>query len=423
MKIAVLTYGSRGDLQPPLAAAIRLRERGHHIAVAANADNVEAVTTAGFDVHEIPTDIRAFLRSDIVARLLRSGGQATFTRAFAKMERESGAAVDEALISACAGADIILSGPVTLAVAQCIVERTGQPLVAHMPFPLGRSREYAPPLLTGRTVPTGFLRLTTHRAFQFLYTTTNRASVRRIRRRLGLPDSFPGPFARAEADRTPIELLVSPALFPRPADWPPQYRIAGRPIVPDELRAAWGESSIDPAVDRWLAAGEPPVFVSFGSMPVPDPAGCLTMLAEAARRTGLRILVDAGWSDFALGTHASGAVMVTGASNHDAILGRCRAAIHHGGSGTTQTVAAAGIPAVVTHFGVDQVFWGKRVAAAGLGVELPIKKLTADRLANALRAALTPRVVARAAAVGAAMSAEDGARQLCDTVERTAVSG
>jgi sterol 3beta-glucosyltransferase len=67
-----------------------------------------------------------------------------------------------------------------------------------------------------------------------------------------------------------------------------------------------------------------------------------------------------------------------------------------------------------------QPFWGKRVKALGVGPEpIPRKKLTADKLAHAIRVAVThPRIKQRAAALGEAIRAEDGVGNAVNIVKQ-----
>ncbi|OGQ09703.1 MAG: hypothetical protein A2138_09615 [Deltaproteobacteria bacterium RBG_16_71_12] len=150
------------------------------------------------------------------------------------------------------------------------------------------------------------------------------------------------------------------------------------------------------------------MFFGFGSMPVREPERVLSLLGEVSTALGVRALVGAGWSSLA-SRDATGRVFVAPAFDHDAILPRCRAAVHHGGAGTTHAALRAGLPAVVCHFLVDQPYWARRLMALGVGARVPYRRLTADRLTHVLRPLLDPAVKARAAALGSALHAEDGA--------------
>jgi UDP:flavonoid glycosyltransferase YjiC (YdhE family) len=89
---------------------------------------------------------------------------------------------------------------------------------------------------------------------------------------------------------------------------------------------------------------------------------------------------------------------------------RVAAVVHHGGAGTTAAGLRAGVPSIVIPFFGDQFFWGQRVAELGAGPEpIPRKKLTVERLAQAIQEALTDQTMRqRAANLGSKIQAEDG---------------
>jgi sterol 3beta-glucosyltransferase len=112
-------------------------------------------------------------------------------------------------------------------------------------------------------------------------------------------------------------------------------------------------------------------------------------------------------------------VFVLDSVPHDWLFSRVKAVVHHGGAGSTMAGLRAGRPTVICPFLGDQPFWGNVVHRAGLGPRpLPQKKLTAERLAAAIREALDPGVVERAAAVGRRMRAENGTARAVELVER-----
>ena len=116
----------------------------------------------------------------------------------------------------------------------------------------------------------------------------------------------------------------------------------------------------DDEVASWIAAGTPPIFFGFGSMPVESPADTIDMIAGACAQLGERALVGAGWSDFNRVPHFEH-VKVVGAVNHAAILPTCRAVVHHGGAGTTAAGLRAGVPTLILWWSGDQPYWAAAV--------------------------------------------------------------
>ncbi|HEX5200653.1 MAG TPA: nucleotide disphospho-sugar-binding domain-containing protein [Actinoplanes sp.] len=77
------------------------------------------------------------------------------------------------------------------------------------------------------------------------------------------------------------------------------------------------------------------------------------------------------------------------------------AVVHHGGAGTTTAAARAGAPQAVVPQGGDQVYWGGRVVALGVGATHDGLAPSAASLSAALRTALAPRTRLRATAMAA----------------------
>jgi sterol 3beta-glucosyltransferase len=113
-------------------------------------------------------------------------------------------------------------------------------------------------------------------------------------------------------------------------------------------------------------------------------------------------------------------VFVADSVPHSWLFPRMAAVVHHGGAGTTAEGLHAGVPTVIVPFVFDQPFWGARVKALGLGPDpIPQNKLTADRLGEAIRIAVTdPDIKRRAKACGEAIRSEDGTANAVKIIER-----
>ena len=95
---------------------------------------------------------------------------------------------------------------------------------------------------------------------------------------------------------------------------------------------------------------------------------------------------------------------------HSWLFPRVSAVIHHGGASTTAAGLKAGVPSVIIPFFGDQPFWGQRIADLGVGTKpIPRKKLTAERLANAIQEVVTNEDMRqRAAKLGKQIQTENG---------------
>ncbi len=105
---------------------------------------------------------------------------------------------------------------------------------------------------------------------------------------------------------------------------------------------------------------------------------------------------------------------------HDQLLDRAEVVVTHGGLGITQKAIARGIPVVVVPFGRDQRDVAVRVEAAGVGLRLTTRALTARALRDAVdRArALRPHVLQ----VAAQINADGSARRAADALQDLAAT-
>ncbi|MFR9752781.1 hypothetical protein ACL02S_17330 [Nocardia sp. 004] len=122
---------------------------------AENTSDPEAVQQLGFTPAEISVDIRKLLRSNAPQKHLMRGSTIEFSQELTRLEVQSGADIDDALIRACEDADIVVTGPLTSLRALWIVERSGQPLTGCLPYPIEHSRQFPSPHIVDRPIPQG----------------------------------------------------------------------------------------------------------------------------------------------------------------------------------------------------------------------------------------------------------------------------
>ena len=159
----------------------------------------------------------------------------------------------------------------------------------------------------------------------------------------------------------------------------------------------------DEEVASWIAAGTPPIFFGFGSMPVKSPADTLAMISEACAQLGERALVCSGWSDFS-DLRPSEHVKVVGAMNYAAAFPACRAVVHHGGAGTTAVSLRAGIPTLILSMDVNQTLWGAVLKRLKVGTARHFSRTTQESLVADLRTILTPEYAARSREIAIRMA-------------------
>jgi len=240
-----------------------------------------------------------------------------------------------------------------------------------------------------------------------------RPVVNDFRQRFGLSPYTTASFYRVLTS-TPLLGAYSPTVIPHPPDWPDSVHVTGYFFL--DAQADWQPPA---ELEAFLDSGNPPVYIGFGSMAGRNPEHFAAIVLEALAKSGQRGVLLTGWG----GMHAMSVpdnVFVVDSALHSWLFPRMAAVVHHGGAGTTAEGLRAGVPSMIVPFIVDQPFWGKRVKALGVGPEpIPRNKLTADRLAHAIRVAVTyPEMKQRAAALGEAIRAEDGVGNAVNIVKQ-----
>jgi vancomycin aglycone glucosyltransferase len=173
-------------------------------------------------------------------------------------------------------------------------------------------------------------------------------------------------------------------------------------------------------LEAFLEAGEPPVYVGFGSMAAYAPKGIARVAIEASRAHGRRVLVGRGWAGLTPIDDQEDCFTI-GEVNQQALFPRVAAVVHHGGAGTTTTAARAGVPQVVVPLIADQPYLAARVAELGIGAAHDDQPPTVGSLSEGLATALTPQTQARAKAVAGTIrpdGAAVAAKMLLDAVNR-----
>ncbi|MFH8384312.1 nucleotide disphospho-sugar-binding domain-containing protein [Kitasatospora sp. NPDC018058] len=407
MRVVLSTYGSRGDVQPLAGLAVRLRELGAQVRVCAPPDEEFAELLAGIGVELVPVgqSVRELVTGPRLAASEIPDRAATLVAQFY-----------DAIIGAAEPGDAVVATGLFAAIAgaRSAAEKLGLPFtyLALQPtvLPSAQHRPFEYPI---QPYPEGVtdipalwdLNIGAMNALFGEAVNSHRASV-------GLP---------------PVDNVRDHVIADRPL-------LATDPVLDlweqsDGLgvmqTGAWtlpDERPLPADLVAFLDAGEPPVYVGFGSMPLSGAQDTARVAVEAVRAQGRRLLLGRGWAQLAQVDDASDCFAV-GEVNQQALFPRVAAVVHHGGAGTTTTAARAGTPQVVVPQIVDQPYWAGRVAALGIGVAHDGPTVTVDSLSLALKEALMPETLARATEVAATISTDGttvAAKLLLDADSRAA---
>ncbi|MEM8959965.1 MAG: glycosyltransferase [Acidobacteriota bacterium] len=417
MNIALLTSGTRGDVQPFVALGKALQARGHTVLLHGPDNFADWVSRHGLAFHGSGVDTHAFLTTPEARRLVaESWGKLARSWHHHLVPRLD--EIFDASLEACRDADVIVYHPM-IPEAVDIAEATGARLVLAATVP-GMTTGDFPVIIWARSYGRWLNRLS---YFLFrLYRLRYHKYLDTWRRdRLGLgkgPKLLP--VGATRDGWIPRLSAVSPSVVPRPEDWDDDAHMSGYWFLDES-----GDWQPDPELTAFLDAGEPPVYIGFGSMTPGDPRRLGEQLLQAIRRAGIRVLIATGWGGIDIDPDdvqdliAAQRLHIIRGAPHDRLFPHVRGVVHHGGAGTTAAGLRAGRPTLICPILVDQPFWGRRVWKLGCGPKpQPLKKLRIDRLAEALRDLATNKSYRqRAEDVARGIATEDGVARAVEVIE------
>jgi len=416
VKITLVGYGSRGDVQPYACLGWELRKRGHEVRLCAPLNMRGFVERLGFEYFPIPFDGQQLLSGPEAQRMLAKGDFGAFMKWLDAESKKFRQELFEVLFAAAEGADAIVSHALIDDLIAALGTRFQVPIIPFHLYPLVPSSEYPAFPLTNRSL--GPLNRLTHWLVDLVFWRGTKEATNEYRAWLGLPAAKRPYTHQVEEEKLPGVLSYSPLLFPRPRDWWDEVLTCPGIAIPPQMREALGESGLDAELEAWLSAGPPPVYLGFGSIPVLEPRVMLTEVRRVLERLELRAVISAGWSE--VNGASDERIQFVGTVDHDALFPRCRAAVHHGGAGTTYATLRGGIPTLICAVFADQPLWGSRLEKLGIGATFRFQKWSEERFEKGLRTLLRPEVIEAAREVGVRARMEDGLSAVTDAILRAA---
>lgn len=402
LRFLLAAVGTRGDVQPMLALAQAIGELGHTAVVAAPPEFREWVESHGLAFASIGIDVRQFL--DANPGML-GGSPRGALRSWLKFWESLPLQASE-LKAACAGVDAVAWGGLAMS-APSVAEHLKLPVLGVVySTSLVPSRMHPPVAFPWQTLPSwvnGLLWLANRGFARFMLA----PGLNGVRAGMGLPavGLYDHLFRQAR-----YVIATDEHLFPTDPAWGDRFQRANYVFYDDPL-------PLDAELSAWLDAGEPPVFVDFGSMPLAHLERAAGAIRQALVSSGHRGLVG-GALAAALRDELPAEWRVIGAVPHARLFPRLAAVLHHGGSGTVANALRAGVPQVVLPLILDQYQHAHRLHQAGIApAPVPLERITAAQLTKALGDALALPAGPRQQAA-ARLRASDGRGEIARILER-----
>lgn len=375
MKIALMTLGTRGDVQPYAVLGRALKERGHEV-VLSSAKNFESLSKSyGVDFVPVDVDFQQLLESDDAKKMMKNPFLAkkhlnkwvypmmyNGLKTFYNIARES---------------DRVLYHVKTL--ADNFADQFPEKMIRANVIPaLEPTSEFINPVFSALPIPKALNR--------FSYNLTRlglamwKKPINQFRSEMGLPAKYKIPPLRSIYG-------VSSHFLEEPSDYPGHSKFTG----------FWTDNSGDELPQDlldFINSGTPPLLITFGSMPFNSNLNLPAVLKKLNEETGSRLLIVKGWGLNDLSDlEGSKEIKVISGAPYDKLLPHVKAAVHHGGIGTIAACLEAGKPFLacpVLYPMGDQHFWGTVAYKKGVGLKpAPLSKMTESSLINAVKKLLS----------------------------------
>ncbi|MEZ0355528.1 glycosyltransferase [Mycobacterium sp. SA01] len=422
MKFVLANWGTRGEVEPFAAIGRELVCRGHDVHLVVAPEMVNFAESAGPKAVAFGPTLRAVddphheFWNLLFSKPWKIKELNGLLGAFAGLLDDFREQARKSLLSLADGADLLLTGLNYEGVASNVAEYCGTPLATLQIFPL-RVNSYQMPFLPAPLCRSAMA------LGESLTRRGHKVADDAERLALGLPKATDH-WTRRMADSGALEIQAyDAACYPGlPDEWAPfnDQEIPKRPFVGGLTMELPADQ--DGEIVSWIAAGTPPIFFSFGSMPVDTAADTIGMIARACAQLGERALIGAGWADYSTVPHYDH-VKIVGPMNYAEVFPACRAVVHHGGSGTTHAGLRAGRPTLILWMLPDQGCWGSRLKKLKVGSGRRFVGTTEKTLVSDLRTILAPEYLTRAEQLAARMTKPaDSVDTAADLLERFALS-
>jgi len=418
LRIVLSNIGTLGDINPLIAIALELKRRGHTPVMALPAVYKPRIKPLGLEFHAIRPDIDP--NNSILVEMvydIKKGTEHGLRDFLFPALRQT---YDDLLDAATKPerADLLLLGELNYA-GPVVAEVTGIPWASYVLAPLSFFSAFDPPVLPpyprlarwDKAVP-GFGRVI-RRVARFVSRKWPEP-IYELRRELGLPKGA-NPLFDAKHSAYLVLALFSRVLGVEQKDWPEHTKITGFCFYDADA----GNAALPANLEKFMAAGEPPVVFTLGSAAVLAAGRFYEFSARAAVRLGIRAVLLIGSDPRNRPRQAlPETICVAEYAPYSALFNRAAMVVHQGGVGTTAQCLRAGKPMLIMPYSHDQPDNARRMRRLKVARVIQKARYTPLRVARRLKAMLVnPLLAKRAESVAKQLAKEDGVRTACDALE------
>lgn len=375
MKILLTSIGTRGDMEPFLAIAEKLKHRGHEIICLFPEQFQNMALESGFQFESLGPEFIEMLESDTGKFALGGGGsKLKKIQAFIKLSKIQARNNRKMLekqfevIQRLKPDRIVHNGKVMYPVLYEISHPHSTVFVSPVPY-------------------VHYVKGHTHIAFhsnygellnKFTFWIADwglKKAILAAAKQLELNHVKGSDIKRVNREHKVI-YTISPSLFNRPAEWPSNFKVLG--YHERDKAVSW---EFTPELNLFLEKYEKVLFISFGSMTNPEPEQKTRMILEVLKKHKIPAIINTSMGGLKRPSEDHELFHFVDQVPYDQLFPKVYAVMHHGGSGTTHMGLGNACPTLIIPHIIDQFVWNQMVAENQLGPRgISISKLNKSAL-------------------------------------------
>lgn len=415
MKVTILAFGTRGDVQPFIALGLGLKQAGDTVTIAAANEFKEFVEDYGLIYSSLNYDIKKDITRALDEKFDKKQKSPLTKYKQQKLEwpKLMKTWLDNSY-EASKGCDIFIYSGLAVMYGIHIAEKLQVPSIPIQLQPMMLTSEIPFMMFPDLKIGGWYNRLT-YKIYAKGEWHMIGSAINQWRRENGLREiNAKKSFILKYKSQTPLLYGFSSYVFPKARDWGNHISIAGYFFL-DQLKN-WQPP---PGLLNFLQAGPPPVYVGFGSSSISNNEETTQMIMEALKKTGERGLLSTGWGAMKETRLPDNMFMVNDIPHHW-LFPHTKAVVHHGGAGTTAEGLRAGVPSVIVPMGPDAGFWANQLYKIGTSPQsCSFKNLNVSKLATIINEAIHNKTIKeRANVIGRKIRNENGVANAVNTIKQ-----
>lgn len=282
-RFAMLTIGSRGDVQPYIALALRLMEDGHTCVIVTHDEFKAWIESYGIEHRQAGGDPTALMKLSTDHAMFSPGFFKEALGGFRKW-------LDDLLVDAwkaCQDADVLIESPSAMAgvhIAEGLAKAQGKPIPYFRAFtmPWTRTSAYPQAFMVPQIEMGPSFNYSTYVLFENIMWRATSGQINRWRKKvLGLKSTDQETMS---INKVPFLYNFSPAVVPKPLDWDDDITITGYWNLENSDMDWSPPASLEAFMTQAKEDGKPIVYIGFGSIIVPDPAAVTKSIAKGVEK-------------------------------------------------------------------------------------------------------------------------------------------